>query len=125
VVTDSRLHGGKVLKVFNGRRNVGNSIKEGKNSLRWDKASCQRFEAKQARDDKMPGKWRRGRISLALEMTMLIVTLKKDERVRVGMEVAIMVVEIRGKQVRLGIEAPPGVLVLREKIKKPKNDDPS
>lgn len=73
----------------------------------------------------MAGKWRRGRISLALEMTMLIVTLKKNERVLVGTEVAIMVVEIRGKQVSLGIEAPPEVLILREPIKKRKNDDPS
>jgi len=48
----------------------------------------------------------------------------KDERVLVGTEVAIMVVEIRGKQVRLGIEAPPGVSILRGKIKKPSNDDP-
>ena len=26
-----------------------NRIKEGKNTLRWDKTSCQRFEATQAR----------------------------------------------------------------------------
>jgi hypothetical protein len=38
-----------VVKVYNGRGNVENRIKEGKNTLRWDKTSCQRFEANQAR----------------------------------------------------------------------------
>lgn len=49
VVTNSRLPAGKVNKVYNGRGDVENRIKEGKNTLRWDKTSCQRFEANQAR----------------------------------------------------------------------------
>lgn len=49
VVTNSRLFAGKVVKVYNGRGDVENRIKEGKNTLRWDKTSCQRFEANQAR----------------------------------------------------------------------------
>jgi Transposase DDE domain group 1 len=49
VVTNSRLHAGKVIKVYNGRAEIENRIKEGKNTLRWDKTSCQRFEANQAR----------------------------------------------------------------------------
>jgi hypothetical protein len=49
VVTNSRLPAGKVTKVYNGRGDVENRIKEGKNTLRWDKTSCQRFEANQAR----------------------------------------------------------------------------
>jgi len=49
VVTSSRLPAGKVTKVYNGRGDVENRIKEGKNTLRWDKTSCQRFEANQAR----------------------------------------------------------------------------
>jgi hypothetical protein len=49
VVTNSRLSAGKVVKVYNGRGDVENRIKEGKNTLRWDKTSCQRFEANQAR----------------------------------------------------------------------------
>jgi hypothetical protein len=49
VVTNSRLPAGKVIKVYNGRGDVENRIKEGKNTLRWDKTSCQRFEANQAR----------------------------------------------------------------------------
>jgi len=48
VVTNSRLPVGKVTKVYNGRGDVENRIKEGKNTLRWDKTSCQRFEANQA-----------------------------------------------------------------------------
>jgi len=49
VVTNSRLPASKVVKVYNGRGDVENRIKEGKNTLRWDKTSCQRFEANQAR----------------------------------------------------------------------------
>jgi hypothetical protein len=49
VVTNSRLPAGKAVKVYNGRGDVENRIKEGKNTLRWDKTSCQRFEANQAR----------------------------------------------------------------------------
>jgi hypothetical protein len=49
VITNSRLPAGKVIKVYNGRVEIENRIKEGKNTLRWDKTSCQRFEANQAR----------------------------------------------------------------------------
>jgi carbon storage regulator len=48
---------------------------------------------------------------------MLVLTLKADQNVLIGNNIRIAVVEIRGKQVRLGIEAPPEVLVLREKFK--------
>ena len=49
IVTNSRLPAGKVVKVYNGRGDVENRIKEGKNTLRWDKTSCHRFAANQAR----------------------------------------------------------------------------
>ena len=49
IVTNSRLSKAKVVKVYNGRGDVENRIKEGKNTLRWDKTSCHRFEANQAR----------------------------------------------------------------------------
>jgi hypothetical protein len=49
IVTNSRLTGGKVVKVYNGRGDVENRIKEGKNTLRWDKTSCHKFAANQAR----------------------------------------------------------------------------
>ena len=49
---------------------------------------------------------------------MLILTLKENEKILIGDTITIMVVEIRGKQIRLGIEAPDDVLVLREKLAK-------
>jgi len=49
VVTNSKLPAGKVIKVYNGRAEIENRIKEGKNTLRWDKTSCQRFAANHAR----------------------------------------------------------------------------
>ena len=47
---------------------------------------------------------------------MLILTLKEGERFLIGDEITVKVVKIRGKQIRLGIEAPDDVLVLREKL---------
>jgi hypothetical protein len=49
IVTSSRLSSKEVVKTYNGRANVENRIKEGKNTLRWDKTSCHKFEANQAR----------------------------------------------------------------------------
>ena len=49
IVTNSRPHRTKVVKVYNGRGDVENRIKEGKNTLRWDKTSCHRFGANCAR----------------------------------------------------------------------------
>jgi len=37
IVTNSKLPAGKVVKVYNRRCDVENRIKEGKNTLRWDK----------------------------------------------------------------------------------------
>jgi carbon storage regulator len=47
---------------------------------------------------------------------MLILTVKKDEKVRIGDDISIMVVEVRGKQIRVGIEAPASVKILRENV---------
>ena len=49
---------------------------------------------------------------------MLILTLMENEKVLIGDNVSVMVVEIRGKQIKLGFEAPGNVLVLREKLAK-------
>ncbi|MAE07069.1 MAG: hypothetical protein CMH76_12130 [Nitrospinae bacterium] len=49
IVTNSRLQRTKVIKAYNGRGDVESRIKEGKNTLRWDKTSCHRFGANQAR----------------------------------------------------------------------------
>lgn len=47
---------------------------------------------------------------------MLVVTSKEIEKVLIGNNISVMVVEIRGNQIRLGIEAPADLLVLREKL---------
>ena len=49
IVTNSTLRAWQVVKAYNGRANVENRIKEAKNTLRWDKTSCHRFESNQAR----------------------------------------------------------------------------
>ena len=49
---------------------------------------------------------------------MPVVTLREDKTVLVGDNLRIMVVEIHCKQIRLGIEALPEVLILQEKIMK-------
>ena len=43
---------------------------------------------------------------------------KENEKVLIGDNVTVMVVEIQGKQIKLGIEAPDDVLILREKLAK-------
>jgi carbon storage regulator len=53
---------------------------------------------------------------------MLILTRKEDEAVIIG-TVRVLVVKIRGKQVRLGIEAPPGTLILREEETTNRHED--
>ncbi|OGP74708.1 MAG: carbon storage regulator [Deltaproteobacteria bacterium RBG_13_58_19] len=47
---------------------------------------------------------------------MLILTRKSGEGLFIGDEIRVTVLEIRGKQIRLGIEAPQHVVVLREEI---------
>jgi len=49
IVTNSRLSSQEIVRTYNGRANVENRIKEGKYTLRWDKTSCHKFEANQAR----------------------------------------------------------------------------
>ena len=47
---------------------------------------------------------------------MLILTRKIDEAIRVGDDIRIVLVQIKGGQVRLGIECPSHVRVLREEL---------
>ncbi len=47
---------------------------------------------------------------------MLILTRKSGERITIGDRIRVTVLEIKGKQVRLGIEAPPETRVHREEI---------
>jgi flagellar assembly factor FliW len=47
---------------------------------------------------------------------VLILTRKIGESIIVGDNIRVVVLEVRGRQIRLGIEAPPEVVVLREEI---------
>lgn len=45
---------------------------------------------------------------------MLILTRKVDEVIVIGDHIKVKVIQIHGKQIHLGIQAPPGLLILRE-----------
>ena len=47
---------------------------------------------------------------------MLVLSRKKDEKIVIGDNIEIMVVEIRGDKVRLGIEAPREISVHRREV---------
>jgi carbon storage regulator len=53
---------------------------------------------------------------------MLVVTRKIGESLLIGNDVRVTIVQIRGKQVRLAIEAPPDFLILREEVKLPEKE---
>jgi carbon storage regulator len=59
-------------------------------------------------------------------LPMLILTRRPGESIQVGEDIEISVLEIRGNQVRIGINAPAEVLVLRSELvtKKPTAPDP-
>lgn len=47
---------------------------------------------------------------------MLVLSRKATERIRLGDNIVVTVVRVSGDRVRLGIEAPPDVLVLRDEL---------
>ena len=47
---------------------------------------------------------------------MLVLTREQDEAIVINDDITIVVVEIRGNKVRLGIEAPPEVPVHRREV---------
>lgn len=47
---------------------------------------------------------------------MLVLSRKTDEKIRIGDDVEVLVIEIRGDKVRLGITAPRDLPVHREEI---------
>lgn len=58
---------------------------------------------------------------------MLVLSRKATERIRLGDNIVVTVVRISGDRVRLGIEAPTEVLVLRDELeprKLPDQDQP-
>ncbi len=47
---------------------------------------------------------------------MLVLTRKLGESVTIGDDIKISVIDIKGRQVRLGIEAPPSMTIHREEV---------
>ena len=47
---------------------------------------------------------------------MLVLSRKESERIRLGDSIVVTVVRVAGDKVRLGIEAPADMLVLREEL---------
>lgn len=47
---------------------------------------------------------------------MLVLSRRESERIRLGSSIVVTVVRVSGDKVRLGIEAPRDVLVLREEL---------
>lgn len=47
---------------------------------------------------------------------MLILTRRADERIFIGDDITLCVLDIEGNRVRLGLEAPKDVAILREEI---------
>ena len=47
---------------------------------------------------------------------MLVLSRKRDERIMIGDQISLLVVDIMGDKVRLGIEAPSDVAVHRKEV---------
>ncbi|MBL8826230.1 MAG: carbon storage regulator [Planctomycetaceae bacterium] len=47
---------------------------------------------------------------------MLVLSRRESERIKLGDSIVVTVVRVAGDRVRLGIEAPPDLLVLREEL---------
>ena len=54
---------------------------------------------------------------------MLVLSRKRGERIVIGPNIELAVVDIRGNKVRLAVDAPPDVSILREEIYRRIQDD--
>jgi carbon storage regulator len=54
--------------------------------------------------------------SLDMECFMLVLSRKKTESVRIGSDIVITIIEIRGDNVRLGFNAPKDVSIHRQEV---------
>jgi carbon storage regulator len=54
---------------------------------------------------------------------MLILTRKVGEMIRIGDSVTVRVLEVRGSQVRLGVDAPADVRIFREEVYRASHGD--
>ncbi|HLA83967.1 MAG TPA: carbon storage regulator [Thermoguttaceae bacterium] len=55
---------------------------------------------------------------------MLVLSRRESERIRLGDSIVVTVVRVTGDRVRLGIEAPANVVVLREEIASDRSSAP-
>ena len=51
-----------------------------------------------------------------MEVALLVLSRKRDEKVFIGDDIVVTVVEIRGDKVRLAFEAPKNVAIDREEV---------
>ena len=56
---------------------------------------------------------------------MLVLSRREKERIKLGDSIVVTVVRVAGDKVRLGIEAPPEVLVLRDELQPHSADHPT
>lgn len=56
---------------------------------------------------------------------MLVLSRKQSERIRLGNDIVVTVVRVAGDKVRLGIEAPSSVVVLRDELEAHAAPDPA
>lgn len=49
---------------------------------------------------------------------MLILSRKVDEQIKIGNDITVTIIEVRGDQVKIGISAPKSVRVFREEVYK-------
>lgn len=47
---------------------------------------------------------------------MLVLTRKQGQSIRIGDDIIVKIIDIDGSQVKIGIEAPKGVLIFREEL---------
>ncbi len=47
---------------------------------------------------------------------MLVLSRRKDQSIRIGNDIRVIVLEVRGEQVSIGIEAPRSVDIYREEV---------
>ena len=66
--------------------------------------------------NRVTGSVRRSAAGTGRERKMLILTRRAEERILIGDDVVVSVLEIEGRRVKLGIHAPTKVSILREEI---------
>lgn len=47
---------------------------------------------------------------------MLILSRKVDQKIKIGNDITITIIEVRGDQVKIGVEAPKNVKVFRQEV---------